>query len=197
MKLTEAKLKQMILEALKNSKFQDFGIPTPDEKLRTDLGDEMFDKIQSVDPEQSEIFKQSFDPNYPSRVKQESFEELLTSFGFKSVVSKTITDRKNPIRVKAFDSFKFNPTFSDRFYVSYSFVVDDYFPINPQNFLEYRIELWDQSIKDNSFQRLHKSIIVPDMFEIDLTTEEGDQTAMSLILAKEKDAIVAALEKYK
>tara|TARA_R100000734_G_C3311364_1_gene102219 strand:- start:1114 stop:1617 length:504 start_codon:yes stop_codon:yes gene_type:complete len=30
MKLTEAKLKQMILEALKKKNFQDFGIPTPD-----------------------------------------------------------------------------------------------------------------------------------------------------------------------
>jgi len=37
MKLTEAKLKQMILEALKRSKFQDFGIPTPDEKLDQNL----------------------------------------------------------------------------------------------------------------------------------------------------------------
>ena len=42
MKLTEAKLKQMILEALKSSKFQDFVIPTPDEKLKADLGDEMY-----------------------------------------------------------------------------------------------------------------------------------------------------------
>ena len=47
MKLTEAKLKQMISEALKSSKFQDFDVLTPDEKLRSDLGDSNFEKIQS------------------------------------------------------------------------------------------------------------------------------------------------------
>ena len=82
MKLTEAKLKQMIMEALKNSSIRSFGIPTPDEKLRADLGDDMFDKIQSVDPEQSEVFKQSLDPNYPSSIKQESFEDLLGPLGW-------------------------------------------------------------------------------------------------------------------
>ena len=50
----------MILEAIKNKRFQDFGVLTPDEKLRSDLGDEIFDKIQASDPEQSEMFKQSF-----------------------------------------------------------------------------------------------------------------------------------------
>ena len=88
MKLTEAKLKQMILEALKNKRFQDFGISTPDEKLRTDLGDEMFDKIQSVDPDQSEIFKQSFDPNYPRSIKQESLDDILIPAGLKRDVYK-------------------------------------------------------------------------------------------------------------
>ena len=72
MKLTEAKLKQMILEAIKDKRFQDFGVPTPDEKLKADLGDEMFDRILAQDPEQSEVFKQSFDPNYPRSIKQES-----------------------------------------------------------------------------------------------------------------------------
>ena len=85
MKLTEAKLKQMILEALKRSKFQDFGIPTPDEKLRSKLGDAKFDKIQSLDPEQSEIFKQSFDPNYPRSIKQETINDVLEPLGFKDV----------------------------------------------------------------------------------------------------------------
>ena len=49
MKLTEAKLKQMILEAIKNKRMQDFDIPTPDDKLKSDLGDQTFDKIQSLD----------------------------------------------------------------------------------------------------------------------------------------------------
>ena len=196
MKLTEEKLKQMILEALRDSSFRSFGISTPDEKLRTQLGDQTYDKLQSLDPEQRGVMRQTFDPDYPSEIKQESFEDLVKPFGFDFKISKLLTDRKNPVRIKVFDSFKFNPTFSDRLHVSYSFVVDDYFPDKNQS-LQYKIELWDQSIKDNSFERRRKSIIVPDMFEIDLTTEEGDQTAMGLIIAKEKEAILAALEKYK
>ena len=70
MKLTEAKLKQMILEALKSSKFQDFGLLTPDEKLKADLGDETYGKIQSLDKDQADIMKQSFDPDYPRDIKQ-------------------------------------------------------------------------------------------------------------------------------
>ena len=35
MKLTESKLKQMIVEAIKDKRFQDFGIPTPDEELKS------------------------------------------------------------------------------------------------------------------------------------------------------------------
>ena len=197
MKLTEAKLKQMIVEAIKNKRFQDFGIPTPDEKLRAKLGNRAFDNLQSLDPEQSLVMKQTFDDAYPSPIKQENFEDLVKPFGFKLHVSKLLTDRKFPRRVKAYDAYKSSKIDSDRFYVSYAFVEDDFFPVDPQNFLEYKIELWDQSIRDNSFQRLRKSILVPDMFTIDLTTEEGDQEAMNLIITKEKEAILAAMEKYK
>ena len=53
----------MILEAIKDKRFQDFGIPTPEEKLKADLGDETYRKIQSLDKNQADIMKQSFDPN--------------------------------------------------------------------------------------------------------------------------------------
>jgi len=82
MKLTEAKLKQMILEAIKNRRFQDFRIPTPDEKLKAELGDETYEKIQSLDKNQRDIMKQSFDPNYPRDIKQESFISFMESHGF-------------------------------------------------------------------------------------------------------------------
>ena len=72
----------MIVEAIKNKRFQDFGIPTPDEKLRADLGDETYEKIQSLDPEQADIMRQSFDPNYPRNIKQESFISFMESHGF-------------------------------------------------------------------------------------------------------------------
>ena len=83
MKLTEAKLKQMILEAIKNKRFQDFEIPTPDEKLRADLGDETYGKIQSLDKSQRDVMKQSFDPGYPREINRESFISFMESHGFK------------------------------------------------------------------------------------------------------------------
>ena len=85
MKLTEAKLKQMILEALRKSydgtPFVDFGIPTPDDELRAKLGDENFDKIQSLDKNQADMMKQAFDPNYPRDSKQETIEDFMESIG--------------------------------------------------------------------------------------------------------------------
>ncbi len=82
MKLTEAKLKQMILEALKKTNFQDFGIPTPDEKLQALLGDEMYGKIQSLDKEQADVMRQTFDPNYPRDLKQETIQSFMESLGY-------------------------------------------------------------------------------------------------------------------
>ena len=80
--LTEAKLKQMILEALKKSSFQNFGIPTPDEKLKSKLGDENFDKIQSLDKNQADVMKQTFDPNYPRDLKKETIQSFMESLGY-------------------------------------------------------------------------------------------------------------------
>ena len=81
MKLTEAKLKQMIFEAITKKPDAtgsvDFVIPTPDEKLRADLGDETYGKIQSVDPEHADIMRQSFDPNYPRSIERESFISFM------------------------------------------------------------------------------------------------------------------------
>ena len=82
MKLTEAKLKQMIIEALKSKNMQDFGVPTPDEKLRSELGDETYGKIQSLDKEQADIMKQSFDSNYPRDLKQETIQSFMESYGY-------------------------------------------------------------------------------------------------------------------
>jgi len=81
-KLTESKLKQMILEALKNKSFQDFGIPTPDEKLKSKLGDENFDKIQTLDKDQADMMRQTFDPDYPRDLKQETIQSFMESHGF-------------------------------------------------------------------------------------------------------------------
>ena len=72
----------MILEAFKSTYHMDFGIPTPDEKLRSELGDETYGKIQSLDKEQADIMKQSFDPNYPRDLKYETIQSFMESHGF-------------------------------------------------------------------------------------------------------------------
>ena len=82
MELTEAKLKQMILEAFRTRYNLDSGIPTPDEKLRSDLGDETYEKIQSLDKDQADIMKQSLDPNYPRESNRTGFDEFLEEYGF-------------------------------------------------------------------------------------------------------------------
>ena len=92
MKLTETKLKQMIAEALKNKRLQDFGIPTPDDELRAKLGDEKFDKIQSLDKQQADMMKQAFDSNYPRDLKRETFASLLEPYGFEKRINRTILD---------------------------------------------------------------------------------------------------------
>ena len=200
MKLTEAKLKQMILEAIKNKNFQDFGIPTPDDKLRSELGDEMFDKIQAADPEQSQIFKQSFDANYPSRAKQKTFEDLLRPFGFKEVASKLVSQRGVPKRIKAYDAYISDPNDSDRLYVDYRVLSDDLFPDEP--YIRYRVELWSEKEKDNVWEAApsfgHKSIEFPyKIIDLEIESDEGDRAVESIILAKEKAAILKALEGLK
>ena len=196
MKLTEAKLKQMILEALKNSSFRSFGIPTPDEKLRADLGDEMFDKIQAADPEQSEMFKQSFDPNYPRTTQPDSLADILKSYGFKyegitqpgpkkDSVSQTWRRGEGP-----YDSFTLHilvdPTWS---------VPRPYYPEGGSRtipfFLRYHIRL------DRNFQHLIKKkelIPIPKLFDIDLADKGTLKDMETLVLKREKDNIIKALE---
>ena len=199
MKLTEAKLKQMIVEAINKKydgrRFVDLGIPTPDEKLRADLGDEMFDKIQSLDPEQRDIMKQSFDPNYPRTTQPDSFADILESYGFKyegittggkkDSVSQTWRRGEGP-----YDTFTLHilvdPTWS---------VPRPYYPEDGSRtipfFLRYHIRL------DRNFQYLIKKkelIPIPKLFDIDLTDEGTLKDMESLVLKREKDNIIKALE---
>ena len=68
--------------------------------LKAKLGDEMFDKIQAQDPDQAEILKQSFDPNYPRNIKQESLDAILEPAGFKLEVF----NYKLPVLHKGYNS---------------------------------------------------------------------------------------------
>ena len=195
--LTEAKLKQMISEAIKNdySRFFKSGVPTPDEKLRAELGDEMFNKIQNADPEQSEIFKQSYDPNYPRDIKQESFEELLKPFGFKKVYSGLRSHLGDPKRIKTYDAYISDPKRADRFYIDYKVL-----KVHDRASIKYRASLWSEKEKDNVWEVKtrfgYKSIDFPNkIIDLEIDSVEGDRAVESIILAKEKDNILAALEK--
>ena len=183
MKLTEAKLKQMILEALKSSKFQDFGISTPDEKLRSELGDEMFDKIQAADPEQAEIFKQSFDPDYPREINRESFISFMESHGFEfdfqpgysdfaGFYDRTILRRGSFMRgMETLDLTLQIQKSGKRNQIQYDF----YFKDHPM---------------DSSFDPdLSGLIKVHDMFDLDLRKHSDTETILSLVFNKEKEKI--------
>ena len=187
----------MILEAIKNKNFQDFGIPTPDDKLRSELGDEMFDKIQAADPEQAEIFKQSFDPNYPRGIKQESFEDLLKPFGFKQVHSRLRSHLGDPKRTKTYDAYISNPDKADRFYIDYKVL-----KVHGRASIKYRASLWSEKLKDNVWEVKtrfgYESIRLPyKIIDLEIESDEGDRAVESIILAKEKAAILKALEKLK
>ena len=219
MKLTEAKLKQIILEALKTSSFRSFGVSTPDEKLRSDLGGEMFDKIQSLDPEQGEIMKQSFDPDYPMSVNQESLDEMLKDAGFtpysvgKYTSAPTMHDKYNSrswTRGKPFamgsSEFKttysiFKPQMSDRIQ---NLLQDPSAPNKPEEpsdgteILGYSIQMSKRVRYANRYLEVARGKIkIPSMFDLNLKTKEGLSQADSIILSREKQAIEEALEQFK
>lgn len=195
MKLTETKLKQMILEAIKNSKLQDFGILTPDEKLRAELGDEMFDKIQAVDPEQSEVFKQTFDPNYPEAIKQESIEDILKSYGFEESILPS--GDKSDYVFRVFRRGR-GPYYEFVFYyqtvptVRVSGYPSKYDTRRYPSSIRYGFKL--RKDHRNTLFEKKGSIQVPEMFNHDFLDIEEKQNLESLLIKKEKDAIIKALE---
>ena len=179
-------------EAIKKKRFQDFGIPTPDEELRAKLGDEMFDKIQSADPEQAEMFKQSFDPNYPRDIKQESLDAILEPAGFKlykwnyklPVLHKGYNARTWPKEGPVnFDSLEFKTT---------------YYLNADRSTLRYTIEMKTEKGRHKRDELIARDKIqLPKYFELSLETEERLRDADALVLSREKGAIEKALEQYK
>ena len=199
MKLTEAKLKQMILEAIKNKRFQDFGIPTPDEKLKADLGDEMFDKIQATDPEQAEIFKQSFDPNYPSSIKQESLNDVLEPLGFKELDS--FGNRDNVSKEFYLGEFRPNvPTYKAVLDFGYS----KYYEKNPKNTEDISYFMKIEKVTLTGMQSNRELLLekkaqlgISKSFYVDMTDQQQREEIESLIVKREKAAILKALEELK
>lgn len=204
MKLTEAKLKQMILEALKKKGLQDFGIPTPDEKLKADLGDEMYGKIQSLDKNQADMMKQSFDPDYPRDIKQESINDVLEPLGFTEFKPGFLDDSNRIYKV-----FNLGEYGSTRYDVKFSFSIDsghlatkDFEDFKRhRKSIRYKIIIekknptfFGQPIDIEELLKKDEYIKTPNMFAVDLTDEQEKEQIEAMIVKREKAAILKALE---
>ena len=177
MKLTEAKLKQMIAEALKNKNLQDFGIPTPDEKLKADLGSETYGKIQSLDKGQADIMKQSFDPNYPRETSSKTLRSFMESHGFKALPSTVETQGNIVYRV----TYYYRNDAS-----SMETLLFDYNIVNAGKGQKIQYDIYfEEAVSDYEFD-YRGYIKVPDMFEFDIESEEDAETISSLVLKKER-----------
>ena len=209
MKLTEAKLKQMILEALKSSKFQDFGLLTPDEKLKADLGDETYGKIQSLDKDQADIMKQSFDPDYPRDIKQESINDVLEPLGLKEFYPGEFGNRDNVSKVfRTGDSSSLVPYGAIRYEATLDFGYGKYYTKSFEEYkqnpysIRYVLEIKKLTprgrptfnIDEEILLKRTEQIRMPKLFTIDMTDEQDREIAESLIVKKEKAAILKALE---
>ena len=190
MKLTEAKLKQMILEALKRSKFQDFGISTPDEKLRSMLGDEKFDKLQQLDQNQSDLMKQTLDPDYPERLEQESLDTILLPAGFKRDVYKynrPVLHKRYNVRTWSYNDSAYYD--SVQFYSEYNVF---------SGLLRYTLRIKAQMGRSRTSITVARGRIqIPKFFELSLETEQKLRDADALVVFREKEKILKAIEEYK
>ena len=204
----------MILEALKSSKFQDFGFPTPDEKLRSEIGDVNFEKIQTLasDPdhaEQAKMLKQGFDDTYPSELKQENINDVLEPLGFKEFHPGEFGNRDNVSKVfrtgdssslVPYGAIKYEATLDFGYGKFYTKSFEEY-KKNPYS-IRYVLEIRKLTPKGRPTFNIDQEILLkkagqirmPKLFTIDMTDEQDRETAESLIVKEEKTAILKALE---
>ena len=204
----------MILEALKSSKFQDFGFPTPDEKLRSLTGDANFDKIQSLasnpdSAEQAKMLKQGLDDTYPSELKQENINDVLEPLGFKEFHPGKFGNRDNVSKVfrtgessslVPYGAIRYEATLDFGYYKYYTKSYEEY-KQNPYS-IRYVLEIKKLTprgrptfnIDEEILLKRTEQIRMPKLFTIDMTDEQDREIAESLIVKKEKAAILKALE---
>ena len=191
MKLTEAKLKQMILEAYKKkydgTGIVDFGIPSADERLRSEIGDELFDRIQSLDKSQADIMKQSLDPGYPWEVPRRSLKSFMESHGFKLLrsLSKLNHDARGPYMTLTM--YKNDDSKERDFSLQYK-IVQIEGKENIQYDYDYRATPTG-TYDDDIYYAIRRHIEISELFEYDLEDEEDVYTISALILLKEKSRL--------
>ena len=204
----------MILEALKSSKFQDFGFPTPDEKLRSLTGDANFDKIQSLasnpdSAEQAKMLKQGLDDTYPSELKQENINDVLEPLGLKEFYPGEFGNRDNVSKVfRTGDSSSLVPYGAIRYEATLDFGYGKYYTKSFEEYKEnpysirYVLEIKKLTPRGRPTFNIDEEILLqrteqirmPKLFTIDMTDEQDREIAESLIVKKEKAAILKALE---
>ena len=192
MKLTEAKLKQMILEAYKK-KYKtynmDFGIPTRDEKLRSDFGDEIYDKIQSLDKNQADIMKQSLDPGYPMEVRRESLRSFMESYGFYLYRSET-SDWMGPGNISNLEVY----ISDDKDHVlslSFSVITNR---LTNERFIRYRYDYRKESLHDARSEHGQDKIKIPEFFDYNIKDKEDREIMSFKIFLEIKDDLQKILE---
>ena len=192
----------MILEALKNSKFQDFGTSTPDSRLRTQVGGSSFDKIQKLDPEQRDVMRQTFDPDYPREIKQEKINDILEPLGFEEFRPGEFN--KNDKVYKVFETIVGSTSYELRFAfdVSTSTTATDWEDFKRHTLsIKYVIDIDKVGASPNynlpkpreKLLRKVEYIKTPNTFAVDMSDEQEREQIESLIIKKEKDDIIKAL----
>ena len=189
MKLTEAKLKQMIAEALKNKSLQDLESPTQMKNSGQNSETNCLTKFKVSTPEQAEMFNQSFDSDYPRSLKRETFASLLEPYGFKQKLNRTVLDNGYMGSYK-FETYERE---SKTFYVRYKPI---YSRRDKKSYIEYVIEIADYGARSAVF-RDRGDIEISDMFELDVRNDEDVQTIVSLIINKTGEQIIKAIETNK
>ena len=190
MKLTEAKLKQMILEALR-AKYDGTGltwvddnIPDPDQKLRATLGDEKWNKIRSLEktnPDQALMIKQGIDDMYPRRTKLETIQSFMESHGFDLEIDEIEEfDEdfyKNETYIRNKESLTVN------YYIIYRFSINHELGTStPNPSIGFKFDYLDTTTQRPRSFKDKGEIKIPKMFELDFSNEEDINTASTAIL---------------
>jgi len=206
--LTEAKLKHMILEAIKNKRFQDFGLPTPDEQVRAAVGsDELYSRIQTLDKDQADIMKQSFNPEYPREIPRESLDEFFAKYEF---FPDSFYEQDRDSNFKVYKSKKY------RFYRVFVFYIAEenpiyaplYDPDDEYSDIEPGLSVIGREPKKirynfgfaKGFDYLAQeqgNIELGQLFDFDLQDEEDREDIESIILGRIKDKFIEAIESLK
>ena len=202
----------MILEAYKKkydgTPFVDFGIPTADEQVRAAVGDdELYARIQTLDKDQADIMKQSFNPGYPREIPRESLDEFFAKYEF---VPDSFYRQDLESNYKVYKSEKY------RFYrVFVYYVIEEnpiyaplYDPDDEHSDIESGLSIIGREPKKirynfgfaKGFDYLAQeqgNIDIGKFFDYDLQDEQDRETIESIILGRIKDKFIEAIEKIK